>query len=517
MVADLQVLHPGSGLQDGAAALVAEDHRQRQRPVPVADVQVGVADPGRRDPDPDLTGPRRSQVDLLHLDGGAGSTEHGSTHGRASLRVERQRAVLLASLDSVGHTYARRVHEMQGGRQFYIDGQWVAPLSGATLDIENPATEQIVGQVALAGDEDVDRAVRAARAAAEGWALSSRAERVDLLASIQHEYGRRSADLAAAVTEEMGAPAALARDVHVPSGSSHLAIAIEVLREFPFEELRGDTLLVREPIGVAGLITPWNWPLNQIMCKVAPALATGCTVVLKPSEVAPLSASVFAEVLHAAGLPAGVFNLVHGDGPGAGSALSRHPDVDMVSFTGSTRAGVAVARDAAATVKRVHQELGGKSPLIVLDDDALADGVARGTPSAMVNSGQTCSAPTRLLVPQHRLTEALEVARAVAEELTVGDPTGEVALGPVVSRPAVGEDPGPDRRRPRRGRPAGRRRARSPGRADGRPLRTAHRAGRRHRRDDHRPRGGLRPGARRPRLRGPGRRRRRSPTTLTTA
>jgi aldehyde dehydrogenase (NAD+) len=324
---------------------------------------------------------------------------------------------------------------MQGGRQFYIDGQWVAPLTDATLHIENPATERIVGQVALAGDEDVDRAVRAARGAAESWALSSRADRVELLTSVQYEYGRRRADLAAAVTEEMGAPAALARDVHVPSGSSHLAIAIEVLREFPFAELRGDTLLVREPIGVAGLITPWNWPLNQIMCKVAPALATGCTVVLKPSEVAPLSASVFAEVLHAAGVPAGVFNLVHGDGVGAGSALSRHPDVDMVSFTGSTRAGVAVARDAAATVKRVHQELGGKSPLVVLDDDALADGVARGTRSAMVNSGQTCSAPTRLLVPQHRLAEALEVARAVAEELTVGDPAGDADLGPVVSRP----------------------------------------------------------------------------------
>jgi aldehyde dehydrogenase (NAD+) len=326
------------------------------------------------------------------------------------------------------------VHEVQGGRQFYIDGRWVPPLTRATLDIENPATEQIVGQVALAGEADVDRAVRAARAAAAGWALSNRAERIDLLTSLLAEYGRRRADLAAAVTEEMGAPAALARDVHVPAGSSHLAIAIEVLREFPFEELRGDTLLVREPIGVAGLITPWNWPLNQIMCKVAPALATGCTVVLKPSEVAPLSASVFAEVVHAAGLPAGAFNLVHGDGVGAGSALSRHPGVDMVSFTGSTRAGVAVARDAAATVKRVHQELGGKSPLIVLDDDALADGVARGVRSAMVNSGQTCSAPTRLLAPQHRLTKTIEVARTVAEELTVGDPAGDVALGPVVSR-----------------------------------------------------------------------------------
>ena len=324
---------------------------------------------------------------------------------------------------------------MHGADQLYIDGRWVAPLGGATLEVENPATEQVVGRVALAGDEDVDRAVGAARAAAGGWGLSSRAERVDLLEAVQQEYLRRCADLAAAVTEEMGAPAALARDVHVPSGSSHLAIAVEVLRSFAFEEARGDTLLAREPIGVTGLITPWNWPLNQIMCKVAPALATGCTVVLKPSEVAPLSAAVFAEVLDAAGVPAGVFNLVQGDGPGAGSALSRHPDVDMVSFTGSTRAGVAVARDAAATVKRVHQELGGKSPLVVLDDDALADGVARGVRSAMTNSGQTCSAPTRLLVPQHRLAEALEVARSAAEGLRVGDPSGDVDLGPVVSRP----------------------------------------------------------------------------------
>ena len=319
--------------------------------------------------------------------------------------------------------------------EFYSGGQWVAPVAQVTtLDVENPATEQVVGRVVLGGEPDVDRAVQAARGASGAWALSSRAERVALLEEIQREYARRSADLAAAVTAEMGAPAALARDSHVPSGAQHLAVAIEILKEFPFEELQGDTLIVREPIGVAGLITPWNWPLNQIMCKVAPALATGCTVVLKPSEMAPFSAHIFAEVLAAAGVPAGVFNLVHGDGPGAGSALSRHPLVDIVSFTGSTRAGVAVARDAADTVKRVHQELGGKSPLIVLDDDALADNVARGVNAAMTNSGQTCSAPTRLLVPQHRLAEALEVARAAAEDLTVGDPTGEVALGPVVSR-----------------------------------------------------------------------------------
>jgi len=319
--------------------------------------------------------------------------------------------------------------------KFYIAGEWVSPLSTAALDIEDPAREQVVGQVALGGEQDVDRAVRAARDASGAWASSTRDERVTLLREIHHAYLRRSADLAVAVTTEMGAPAALARTAHVPSGAAHLAIAIDVLQEFPFEEVRGDTLIRREPIGVAGLITPWNWPLNQIMCKVAPALATGCTVVLKPSELAPFSAQVFAEVLAAAGVPAGVFNLVQGDGPGAGSALSRHPQVDMVSFTGSTRAGIAVARDAAGTVKRVHQELGGKSPLIVLDDDALAANVARGVSAAMTNSGQTCSAPTRLLVPQHRLAESLEVARNVAEGLTVGDPaSADVALGPVVSR-----------------------------------------------------------------------------------
>jgi aldehyde dehydrogenase (NAD+) len=317
--------------------------------------------------------------------------------------------------------------------QFYSDGQWVEPLSEARLDVENPATEQVVGRVALGGDADVDRAVRAAREAAPGWAAASREDRVALLGRVQEEYARRGDELAAAVTEEMGAPAELARAVHVPSGTHHLGIAIDVLRTFPFSEQRGDTLLVREPIGVAGLITPWNWPLNQIMCKVAPALATGCTVVLKPSEAAPFSAHLFTAALDAAGLPPGVFNLVHGDGPGAGSALARHPEVDMVSFTGSTRAGVEVARNAAATVKRVHQELGGKSPLVVLDDHLLAESVARGVRAAMVNSGQTCSAPTRLLVPRHRLEEALAVARSVAEGLTVGDPTGPVDLGPVVS------------------------------------------------------------------------------------
>ena len=317
--------------------------------------------------------------------------------------------------------------------QFFVGGRWVEPLSTEVLDVEDPATEEVVGRVALAGEADVERAVGAARAAAPGWAATSRAERREALERVQVEYARRAEELATAVTAEMGAPAALARDVHVPSGTAHLGIALDVLRTYPFSEQRGDTLLVREPIGVTALITPWNWPLNQVMCKVAPALATGCTVVLKPSEAAPFSAHVFARALDAAGLPPGVFNLVHGDGPGAGSALSRHAEVDMVSFTGSTRAGVEVARNAAETVKRVHQELGGKSPLVVLDDDLLAESIARGVRATMANSGQTCSAPTRMLVPRDRLEEALEVARDVADGLTVGDPTGTVDLGPVVS------------------------------------------------------------------------------------
>jgi aldehyde dehydrogenase (NAD+) len=219
----------------------------------------------------------------------------------------------------------------------------------------------------------------------------------------------------------------------VPIGLGHLSTAINVLKDFKFEEQRGPTLLVKEPIGVCGFITPWNWPLNQIVCKVAPAIATGCTMVLKPSEVAPFSGHIFAEIMEAAGVPAGVFNMVHGDGPGVGVALSSHPDIDMVSFTGSTRAGIEVARNAAPTVKRVAQELGGKSPNIVLDDDAFAKGVARGVATMMTNSGQSCNAPTRMLVPKTRMDEAIAVAREAASQVTVGDPNGNSQLGPVVS------------------------------------------------------------------------------------
>ena len=317
--------------------------------------------------------------------------------------------------------------------QFYIDGQWVDPVKPNGLDVINPATEEVAGRISLGGAADVDRAVAAARKAFGAWSQTSREERLEVLGRVLAEYQKRFGDLALAVTEEMGAPASLAQRAQVPIGMGHLATAIEVLKTFKFEEDRGQTKIVKEAIGVCGLITPWNWPLNQIVCKVAPALAAGCTVVLKPSEVAPFTGQIFAEIVHAAGVPAGVFNLVQGDGPGVGAPLSSHPDVDMVSFTGSTRAGIEVAKNAAPTVKRVAQELGGKSPNIVLDDGAFAAGVGRGVASMMMNSGQSCNAPTRMLVPQKRMDEAITVAQATASQITVGDPNGNSQLGPVVS------------------------------------------------------------------------------------
>jgi len=318
--------------------------------------------------------------------------------------------------------------------KFYIDGQWVAPVVLKTLDVENPATEQVCGKIALGSAADVDKAVKAARKAFASWSLTSREERLKILNRIAEEYQKRAGDLAAAITEEMGAPASLANGFQVGLGIGHLNTAIEVLKSFRFEEQRGATLIVKEPIGVCGLITPWNWPMNQIAVKVFPALASGCTVVLKPSEVAPFSAQIFAEILHAAGVPAGVFNLIQGDGPGVGVPLSSHPDVDMISFTGSTRAGVEVAKNAAPTVKRVAQELGGKGPNIILDDAAFAQNVSGGVGSMMGNSGQTCSAPSRMLVPRARMEEAIRVAREAASQVTVGDPKGNFAIGPVVSK-----------------------------------------------------------------------------------
>jgi aldehyde dehydrogenase (NAD+) len=318
--------------------------------------------------------------------------------------------------------------------KFFINGQWVDPVEPRTLDVDNPTTEQVSGRIALGGQADVDAAVEAARKAFTTWSQSTRDERLDLLGAIQAEYQKRAADLADAVSEEMGAPPKLAAGSQVGMGAGHLATSIEALKKFQFEEQHGSTLVVKEPIGVCGLITPWNWPINQIACKVFPALATGNTMVLKPSEVAPYSAQIFTEILATAGVPAGVYNLVYGDGPGVGTALATHPDIDMVSFTGSTRAGIEVARNAAPTVKRVAQELGGKSPNIVLDDEAFAKSVAAGVAAMMPNSGQSCNAPSRMLVPHSRMDEAIAVARETASSVKVGDPSDPKAIGPVASK-----------------------------------------------------------------------------------
>ena len=318
--------------------------------------------------------------------------------------------------------------------QFYIDGEWVDPVAPKTLDVINPATEEVCGRISLGSAEDVDRAVAAARRAFPSFSQTTREERIALLERVLEEFAKRHDDVATAIMEEMGAPWKLAKYAQAASGPQHIQAAIDALRDFDFEETHGTTQIVKEPIGVCGLITPWNWPINQIAVKVAPALAAGCTMVLKPSEIAPFDAMIFAEVLDAAGVPAGVFNLVNGDGPGVGVALSSHPDIAMVSFTGSTRAGVSVAQNAAPTVKRVAQELGGKSANIILDDADFEKQVARGASNCFDNTGQSCNAPTRMLVPQDRLDEAAEIAARRAASTTPGDPQDEnTRMGPLVS------------------------------------------------------------------------------------
>lgn len=323
---------------------------------------------------------------------------------------------------------------MRNHGHFYIGGQWVTPVVPHFIEVENPATEAVIGRIAMGGQADVDRAVKAARQAFPAWSRTSTRDRLTLLEAIVAEYQRRADELADAVTEEMGAPTALSRGAQVPLGSSHFTTAHAVLKDFAFTQQSGTTRIAREPIGVCALITPWNWPLHQIACKVAPALATGCTMILKPSEVAPFSGQIFAEILHVAGVPGGVFNMLQGDGVGVGIALSTHADIDMVSFTGSTRAGIEVAKNAAATVKRVTQELGGKSANILVDDAGFAAAVKRGVAAVMSNSGQSCNAPTRMLVPFSRMNEAAALAGEVADRLTVGAPQSGAQVGPVVSR-----------------------------------------------------------------------------------
>ena len=323
---------------------------------------------------------------------------------------------------------------MRSALQMYIDGRWVDPITPRSIDVINPATEEPAGQVSMGSAADVDLAVAAARKAFASFGRSSRKERIDLLESIIAAYKTRRVDMAAAITAEMGAPAELADKLHAAIGHIHLKIALNVLKGFQFSRTRGPTRIEYEPIGVCGLITPWNWPINQIAAKVAPALATGCTMVLKPSELSPFSAQIWTEVLDAAGVPAGVFNLVQGDGPGVGAAIAAHPDVDMVSFTGSTRAGIEVARAAAPSIKRVHQELGGKSANIILPDADVAGAAAAGLRSIVTNAGQSCNAPTRMLVPHDRQGEAIAALSAEAAKIAIGDPLSNPDIGPVVSR-----------------------------------------------------------------------------------
>jgi aldehyde dehydrogenase (NAD+) len=324
---------------------------------------------------------------------------------------------------------------MKDCRQFYIDGKWVDPTKSHDFSVVNPATEEPIAAISLGGAVDVDRAAAAAKRAFESYSETSPEERLKLLRRIIEVYQSKIEEMADTISQEMGAPSSLARKAQAPAGLAHLLEIVKVLEHFKFEELKGSTLMRKEPIGVCGLITPWNWPMNQIVCKVAPALAAGCTMVLKPSEMAPLSGYLFAQILHEAAVPPGVFNLVNGDGPTVGNAISSHPDVAMVSFTGSTRAGVAVAAAAAPSVKRVTQELGGKSANIILEDADFENAVKQGVQECFRNTGQSCNAPTRMLVPRSKMAEAAATAKRTAEATKVGDPFAEgTSIGPLSSK-----------------------------------------------------------------------------------
>ena len=318
--------------------------------------------------------------------------------------------------------------------KFYINGSWVDPIKKETIDIINPADESIVGKLSVGSAEDIDKAVKAARTAFSSFSESSKKERLDLLNTIRNIYKKRFDDIADAIMTEMGAPINLARGAQAMVGLGHLKTAIRVLEEHKFEYVHNGYTVRHEPIGVCGLITPWNWPINQIVSKLGPCLASGCTAILKPSEIAPLSANIIAEIIHEAGTPSGVFNMVHGIGPIVGEAMSNHPDIDMMSFTGSTRGGIAVAQASAKTVKRVSQELGGKSPNVILDDEIFEKSVTDGVNGTMSNTGQSCNAPTRMLVPATRHDEAVKIAKDAAEQLTTGNPKNEETdIGPLVS------------------------------------------------------------------------------------
>ena len=323
---------------------------------------------------------------------------------------------------------------MEDHLKFYIDGKWVDPVAPKTEDVINPSNEEPFARISMGSKADVDKAVAAARRAFETFSQTTREERVALLEKIVAVYQKRYADIVKAISMEMGAPLSLSQNAQAAIGLGHLTQGIKILKDYEFEQVKGSYAIRREPIGVVGMITPWNWPINQIACKVVPALAAGCTMILKPSEVAPLNAILWAEVMDEAGVPPGVFNLINGDGPTVGEAMSAHPGIDMMSFTGSTRAGIAVAKASADTVKRVAQELGGKSPNIILDDADLSKAVVRGVMHMMQNTGQSCNAPSRMFVPKAKHDEAAQIAKATAEKVKVGDAFAEgVTMGPVVS------------------------------------------------------------------------------------
>jgi aldehyde dehydrogenase (NAD+) len=324
---------------------------------------------------------------------------------------------------------------MKDCRLFYIDGKWVAPSKAHDFQVINPTNEEPIATISLGSAADVAKAVAAAKRAFETYSETSTPQRVALLQRIIEVYQSKKEEMAETISQEMGAPISLSRAAQAPAGLAHFLEIVKVLGHFQFEELKGSTLMRKEPIGVCGLITPWNWPMNQIAAKVAPALAAGCSMVLKPSEIAPLSAYLFAQILDEAGVPAGAFNLVNGDGPTVGAALAAHPDVDLVSFTGSTRGGIAVATAAAPTVKRVTQELGGKSANIILEDADLEKTVKEGVQVCFRNTGQSCNAPTRMLVPREKMAEAAAAAKSAAESTKVGDPFGDgINIGPLASK-----------------------------------------------------------------------------------
>jgi len=324
---------------------------------------------------------------------------------------------------------------MKDKLKFYINGQWVESESNEKIEVINPANETIVGHVTAGTKDDIDSAVKAAANAFKTYQFSSKNERIELLNNVIAEYENRYQDFVDTITEEMGAPLWLSSKAQASTGIKNLNETLDALKEYEFEKEEGDYILMKEPIGVVGMITPWNWPMNQITTKVSAALAAGCTMVLKPSEISPYCAMLLAEVFDTAGVPAGIFNVVNGYGPTVGAALSEHKDVDMMSFTGSTRAGIAVAQASATTVKRVHQELGGKSSNIILDDVAdLERSVKGGAGHCFLNSGQSCNAPTKMLVSSTNYDKAVEVAGATAESTTVGDPHGEFRMGPIANK-----------------------------------------------------------------------------------